>query len=235
MLLIALIFGSQQCTQNKKLKKEAAIKEQVMQQNYRALVDTLRETKNKLGQIEYNQAAFVANMNELKTLNRVLYDKIEKVKGDVINFIAAGVTVKSDTLKLSNDLVKIDNETYGLKFKNTFAEPGFSNSLVGMSTFKLRDLTVFPGMTTISENTFKIDLEMGAKVVNNQYELFATCPSSRVKINYLNGVVKKDMIIPPSPRVKKFHVGPYIGIGIDQTFKFVPQIGIGLNYSLFSF
>ncbi len=209
-------------------EKDAVIEKQEMEytQNTRALLSEMETVKNKVGNLEANNEVYIATQEDLMRLNSDLADEISKVKGEVISVIKSQVQSAIDSLKLKNELNIYNDTTFGLAFNETIADSGFRYTIKGESKFGAsiinNKISIVPGLTEITENSFDIGLTYGFKEEADHYKVFATSVSPFVKINELEGA----LIINKEPDVKRVKplivVGPSIGwsyMPMPKTFK----------------
>ena len=239
VIIVALLFFLfKTCDRNKQLKHEVKREKEISAQNYAALTDQIKMVDDKLGQAEYTRASFLAKIDDLAKLNKNLAGKIEEIKGDVISIIDSKVGAGLDSIVISNELVQIDDITYGLAFKNEYEEIGFYSYIEGMSKFKFFNNEIKPDSTEIFKNNIKIGLTYGFKELDDRYEIFAKSPSNKVTIDELEGalIIKKDNPGVAETTKKRFGLGPNIGLGYGfGDTKFRPSIGIGLQYNVIRF
>lgn len=118
LALILTIFIAQTCQNLFKAREDAAN----AHQNELALTDSLHKEKLKTGELQYSVAGFVSTIENLKYLNKGLYDEIEKQKGTVINLNRLTILLQQDKDELSkyidslkmiiNTPIKINDTTY---------------------------------------------------------------------------------------------------------------------------
>jgi len=236
----ACILWFRSCNGNQELLHAAKRQQLIYEQNRRALTDSLRNEKNKAGDIESVKSAFVSKVQDLEKLNKDLYDEVKREMGNVKSLIKAQATIDRGGLTLSNELVRYpDNVTYGLKFKDTYVDSSMFWSVSGESKFKLENNIIYPGKTDITENRIRVGLVMGFTETDNTYTVFARSSSPLVKFNELDGVLlipkRQDITMPPCPRKKRFGLGPSLGYGFTQDLRLSPYVGFSLSYNLIQF
>jgi hypothetical protein len=242
-IVLLVMFYFRGCQKQAQLKDEMKRQELVNAQNIRALNDSVRYMKNRAGELEAVKSSFVTKVEDLEKLNNDLYSELKKEIGTVKSLVKAGVGVDRGEITISNDLVRYpDGKTYGLTFKDTYADSALVWNLRGESKFKLDNNTIFSSTTTIFENNMKVKLVMGFKENKDNYEVWARSGSPLVKFNDLDGVIlipKKPDLTTPVAKKKRFGIGPQIGFGIGSdlrgNMKIGPFIGIGLSYDPIQF
>jgi hypothetical protein len=116
--LLLVIFIAQTCHNLIKAKEDASN----AHQNIIALTDTLHKEKLKTGELQYSIAGYISSVEDLKELNKNLYDEVEKQKGTVINLNRLTILLQQDKEELNkyidslkmiiNTPIKINDTTY---------------------------------------------------------------------------------------------------------------------------
>jgi hypothetical protein len=116
--LILVIFIAQTCHNLSKAKQDAAN----AHQNIIALTDTIKKEKLKTGELQYSIAGYISTVEDLKNLNKGLYNEVEKQKGTVINLNRLTILLQQDKEDLAkfidslkviiNSPIKINDTTY---------------------------------------------------------------------------------------------------------------------------
>ena len=234
-MILLLIMQFQTCNNNKQLKQEVKRSQQIAEQNAAALNETsVRMEQNHAKEMESVRLAFVAKTNDLKNLNKDLYEESKKEIGELKAIIKGQVTASSQPLTISNQLEQYSPTSFGLKFMHTTDRW----DIRGVSRFNLINNVLYPDSTHIAQNSVKIDLVLGFKEHNDKYEIFARSPNPDVVINKLDGVLfiakKPDITCPPQKPQKSLGLGFHLGYGFSSK-GIGPVVGIGLNYNLIKF
>lgn len=237
--LVLLFINIKQCQSNQNIKAEAERNAKINEQNQKALTDKIHEVENKSGEKEKQISSFVSKLSDLEKLNKDLFKEVKKEIGEVKGIISTSGGANAGGFSIDNKLEKIDNTTYGLRFNRDYSEDGFSSKISGLSKFKLIDNNVIADQTDIIDNTIKFKLVMGFTETKEGYQVFARSPSKKIEIDSLSGVLlipsKPDLLTPPTPKKKRFGLGPYFGVGFNGDFKPTMQIGFGLHMDLIQF
>lgn len=234
---ILIFLNLRTCSRLKDEKQERKKQEIIHNQNIDALTDTLKVVKNKLGEEESVKSAFIAENDQLKKLNNKLYNEVLKELGGVKSIIKSGVGINSDTLTISNTLVKYDDVTYGLQFDKEVIDTGFYSHISGVSKLKFENNTLFPDKTIISKNSIKVGLVYGFKEYEDRYEVFARSSSDRVSFDELDGALiinKEDDLTTPTVKKKRWVVGPSFSYGFTPK-GFQPSFGVSITYGVIRF
>jgi len=108
------------CSNNKDLKRDKIINEQ----NIAALNDSIKMEKKKNGEIKASITSYVSSLDELKKLNRDLYNDVKQQKNDIISLNKTLIRLEQDTKSLSEHVTKInkipnkvDDSTYTIDWE----------------------------------------------------------------------------------------------------------------------
>ena len=245
IMMILIILYWRQCGQMKYERKKA-------DQNQKALTDTLQVVKTKNGYLVTQKATFVASEKELKELNSDLYDEVDewKRKKSKVKVVVKTEIVYVDNGKTKNVASKIGKNEYKLAFDYT----GKDSILIikGYSDFKAYpiykngdttkfNLRIVNGETVFDTVSVNIELTMGVKEDKDGVDrVFIKPNSEKIKIKDLYSVQMEEFYKSKYNKKKKhFTVGPHIGLGVGVgnggQFQLIPQVGIGIQYSIFKF
>lgn len=216
-------------------------------QNNQAIIDSITlEFNKKLSAWEYSKDNFLlTKIEDLEKYNKKLSDDIKKIKGDVISIIDSKVEGDLGGISAANNLAVLDakNNYYGLAFKNSYKDSTFEQNLEGMSKFYVipdernKTWNIKPDETIFDINSTKINLTYGFRELDDRYEVFAISKSDKLKINDLTGGIVINKPVPPTPKPKKWGIGPYLGYGANVSnageFSFGGSIGFSIHYSIF--
>ena len=250
LLIVAMIFGIQECKNYKDYKAKAEYDQKQRAQNDAAFKDSLTtEYNKKLKAWETSRDNYVVNeLKDLKQYNQALYDQISKVKGDVIAYIDSKVSANLAGITAGNQLVTIDDKTnnYGLKFHSDYVDSSFQQHLVGISKFyaypdqESKKWILKPDTTLFTTNLTTMNLKYGFKEDDKEYKVFVINSSPIMKINGLEGayIIKKQPVPAPKPR-PNFGFGPYIGFGLNTDYnlanpRFGWSVGVSVHYDIWN-
>lgn len=231
LLVMALL---QTCNSYNALKRDMQRSQEIAAQNQAALQQTvLAHEKNRAGETEAIRLAFVSKMEDLRSLNKELYEESKKEIGTLKAIINGKLTASQKPVSIGNGLEQYPDSVFGLRF----ATSSEKWSVRGVSKFSIRDNKILPDSTTILENRVSIDLVMGFKEQDDRYEIFARSTNDDVTVNKLDGALfipkKPDLLTPPQ-RPKRLGIGFSVGYGIGPG-GIGPYVGVGLNYNLIRF
>ena len=225
LIIISLLFNFKQCNDNK-----------ITSSNIITLTDTLKTTKNKIGEEVKSKQILLMDITQLKTTNSGLTNDINnlsaKDKKNLIDIAKLNITInllKDSVLILtSGDEVVIDDTTK--MFPYTFAK-----------TDKFRDVQGIIKVTTdkkpqsvvglITTDKVFADIVIGKKETTNGIEIFATSSNPAVSITNIQGSIIDLTAYNKYQKVKPFGIGLQVGYGIGGN-GFTPYIGVGISYNI---
>lgn len=247
LLVIALVFTSKSCENAKEIAKEATRKAQDAQNNIDALKDTVRQDRDKLGRLQYLKLSFVSDVENLKNLNKDLYEEVKAMKGRVIGMSKTIVEIKGtlegDTIKGNPNaplLSKDDTLFHNLTFKDSGKD--WERLIQAKSAFYIKDgnpnTKVFHQYDILQKDRLKLNIK--AALVRREsdgkyeYVLSTSYPEANlIPEGFVDPMMFKDYF--PKEEQDKWIIGPYIGAGVNNTFSVTPQIGIGIMYRIIGF
>lgn len=247
LVLVLSVSLFQTCSTLQTERDQREFIEKQNAQNLNALKDSLTVTfDKKLKAFVYEKDNYMVDeLKDLKKYNKELYDKLNKVKGEIIAAIEASVVADLSGVVAGNELITVDAEKniYGLKFTSRYKDAGFEQDLEGMSKFKAthinNDWMLEPDSTLFTKNITQMNITYGFREDDKKYEVFAITSSSKVKINNINGVFVLDKVPVKPVKPKRWGFGPYIGAGLNTDINLSnPRIGwsagISVHYDLIS-
>lgn len=241
ILVIAVLLGVKECQKSSILKNQ-------MEQNSYALQDTVHIMYNKLNEIYSSKAITISKLEQLEYINKELYDEVKKLKGTVVEISKIGVKVIYVDKPITSTIIKYPDGSFGINWSDTVkGYSDFYREIVGVSQFRIDSNKLIPEniQTTLLKDYTEIKLITGIWKNNmtNKWEVFARNSNPNIKF-VLDGNVIQDKIeeLSSSYSPKKWHFGFYSGIGLSGPFdknwanvSVSYHLGIGLQYSLFSF
>ena len=245
--IILAILYLRQCGQVKYEKKKAS-------QNQQALTDSIETMKLKNGELITQKATFVADAKELEKLNASLYAEYETLKKEKSKpkVIIKSKIVYVDSGEVNNVLSQLLKNKYSLNFDYKGSDSIIS--IVGRSEFKAfpkynsDDLTKFkldirPGKTYFDSIRVSLGVTLGIKEDRDGVDRVFVKPypfTDKIQFTDVNAVQLEDYYKSKyNKNKKKFTVGPYVGLGVvmgtNGQIQLKPQIGLGVQYSIFKF
>lgn len=243
---IVLVFLSlNQCNNGISLKNQLDMQDL----NLNALNDSVRITKNKLGEEIFVRKSLLATNKNLEGLNKGLSDEVKKLQGKVITLQKIVAELESDTVYLTNTVTKYPDGRYSLdwNYDTTFSTGNYrtfsGNSFFVFDTIRNR---VIPGVTRINEDKFGFSLVTGIREKDGALEIFVDPKYPGMTITGIEGAVidpQKSSVLKKMFPPKNWTIGPQVGIGLGGSYSFTGQptfgpvimIGFGVQYSLIKF
>lgn len=249
-LIILLLIGVG-ILYRKNINKDVDL--EIYKQNQSALNDSVRVSKNKLGDLEYSKNILIVDKNNLEKLNKELYSEFKKENGKVSELTSIIASIKnkpSDTIKIKSELINYPNGDRGLSWKyDTIFDSKNYRNISGVSKFKINftnsTYEIIPLSTEISKFDLGFNIVQGLREnKKGEVEMFVRSDHPGFEVNDLASMVinpDKNPILKKfskTSKQKRFGFGFYGGYGVNINNNAVllgPQIGVGLNYSLFNF
>lgn len=213
-----------------------------MEQNQKALTDSVRISKNKVGELEFSKNILVSEKKDLSKLNKELADELKKTKGDVYELNKYIIHLKGrpqpipTSITISDSIVKLDWE------KDTIFNVGNSRFIKGQTIFKakiFKDSIIFTDVSSMLINDeVKLTVFQGFREKDGNLEVFVRSNYPGFELKDLTSVIvdPKDhpILNKFSEKPKRFGIGFYGGYGLGIN-GLSPQIGIGLQYNIIRF
>lgn len=231
------------------LKTELKISEQ----NSKAFQDSLRITRNDLGQLEVSKKILVAkNEKDLKELNEKLYNIVSKLDGKISSLTSTVIHLQGiieDMENIPTDITDVSPpdisgtaiKSFDWEYEKRFDEDNY-RALAGKTTFSINfgDSIIKALKTTITKDIINFQITQGLRTTKDGVEMFATSNYPNFEIKELNSVLIDPDTHPALKQFskqKKFSFGAYTGVGgtinlNDYSMIFGPQFGIGINWML---
>ena len=240
VLIIILIFTSKSCN-NAKLEAE------ISKQNISAILDTLRIEKNKSGDTQYLKLSLLSDIDNLKNLNKALYEEVLKMDGKVLAMSKTVISIKGTLENIPQDRttdkpIALKNDTLTTNFSFLDTGKTWSRKVSGKSVLLMKNITdstyAKPLYDVLTED--KMNLTVFASIRKRdsddmyEYVLRTDYPNTKLDVD---GFIDPKMFNNNLSKntEDKWIIGPYIGAGVTNTFSVTPQIGIGLMYRIIGF
>ena len=170
ILLLLLIGGGVYFVNNYLgLKADLAISEQ----NKKALSDSLRQSKNKVGELTYSKNILVSTNTNLKDLSEDLNKELKKTKGKVRELEKIIAEFKPDTIYIYTELLVYPDGSYGLgwEYDTTYSLNNYRH-LKGVSKFRVnKDGAIKPLYTVIENDVIGFTLTTGLREKDGNVEI----------------------------------------------------------------
>jgi len=225
------------------------VKNNITEQNLKALSDSLRVSENKVGDVEYSKNILVSEKKDLKNLNSDLANELSKEKGKVSQLTKYVISIKNnpkDTIKVPNYIAIYPNGVKGLKWDyekvydsvNYRRISGVSKYIVDTINLELRPLN-----TEIINDEISFDVIQGLREKDGNVEMFVRSNYPDFSLKDLNSVIidpQTHPVLSKYTKKRRFGVGFYTGYGIyvdnfRGTAGLGAQLGVGFSYNLFNF
>lgn len=207
--------------------------------NLNAANDTIRVTKNKVGQSEFDKLAYLGTVKQLSKEKNDLVEEIKKVKGDVKVVVKTNFKIVHDTTKLIvtadtiNGILVVNS-----KYDTTYSEGNFRK--IGIKHFV--DLSNYTTSGYITKDEIGFSAVTGLKKTDLGYEIFVTPDYPGMTLTGLKGAVVDPRLYNTIPKRKQplFSVGAsliYAPVNYDLFHKkmdFTQRVvlGVGLTVNL---
>ncbi len=195
--------------------------------NIEALTDSIKYLKSKSGETVVKKTVFeIEDINELRQLNKQLYDEVQDLKNlvklknitNATQFSGEIVNVKHDTTFI------VQHDTIKNGFNHNFAFNDEWRDLEGNVNYADEQLSM-----AITKDVTRFDYTV---VTDKDNKVYIKSKNPYVKFDEFTGFTVPDKV---QKKSKHFGVGPEIGVGVSTDGKVVPYAGIGVHWSLWKF
>lgn len=241
LAVILLLLFLQQCRENSRAAEIYKKKEAVAEQNIAALNDSIRQTKTKGGQPEFDKLSLlVQDVKDLKKLNEDLANEVKITKGRVASIAKINAKIVHDTTYLDAETT-VDEERVVTTFNKdiTYSE-GNSRSIAGYTEYEPQTGLSWAAITKDSMN---ISLVTGIKGLDKgKPEIFVRSNFPGFSPTSISGAVLDPKLFSPKTKQKLLTFGLNIGYvpitysiidkKLDFNFtRFGASIGANINLS----
>lgn len=221
-IVLMLLLLLKQCSTASNLENQLDIQNL----NLDALNDTVRLQKNKIGEDIYVRKSLLATKQNLEKLNKDLAEELRKEKAKVLTLQKITTVIKYETKYVNNYLTRYPDGKYSLdwKYDTTYSEGNY-RKIAGNSFFKIDTITgkITPGMTKIGTDESGFSFVTGIREKDGALEIFVNPKHPCMQVTNIEGAIidphKSDVLKKMFP-VKKWSVGPYLGVGIGTGVNF---------------
>lgn len=215
----------------------------IEKQNNKALLDSVRINKDKIGELEYSKNILVSDKDKLQELNKNLYDELNKIPGKVSELTNYDVTLKSEKEQITKkDIVKKKSDSeyvINWNFDTIYNKNNFRKLSGKTHVLVKNDSTmIYPIKSIITNEENKINITQGIRKKDGMIEVFIKSDHPSFKVDKIESVIidPKDHVVNEfiTIKPKKFGVGPIVGYGITPNG---PNyfIGVGVMYNIIKF
>lgn len=221
LVIITILFGGLYF--NKKADLDIA------NQNYYAAVDSLRTTKNELGEIVYEKNMYVLSIEELKKENHSLYGDIAKLSSKNKRNLTEISKLNTEIDFLKDSISQSLDTTYKEGYKFLFDK---SNDYRTLKGFTIVNLDPISSDLFIEEDKIITDLTIYKTKTDKGIQLNVSSSNPYLKINSIEGSVVEVQTVKP----KRWGLGVGLGFGvtyglIGKTIDVGPTISVNVNYN----
>lgn len=249
IVLIILLLAGVGFSFNKirNLKTEIAVSEQ----NEKALNDSVRVMKNRIGDLEYAKNILVSDKNNLKNLNKELSEELKKEKGKVFELTEYISSISNtnpdgsvDTVYVDNYLVVYAEGDYGLEWSHdTVYDANNERHISGISKFNVDSSgKITPLQTMITKDDIRFNVVQGLREKDGNVEMFVRSDYPNFAVEELNSVIidpRKHPVLKKFTKPKRWGIGPYVGVGfqygVNNKLGAGIQAGFSIHYSILRF
>jgi hypothetical protein len=184
LLVLWFLFSLKQCSDIKELKRE----KEVLAHNIDALSDSIRVTKDRTGQEEYNKLSLlVTKVEELEKSNSELFKEVKETKGKVSQISKIGVQIVHDTVPLIVKAELVDSVLTNTFSFDTVYSPGNFNKLKGFTKYDFKNGKSFGELT---QHSIGVKIITGIKNLDkNKPEIFVRSDYPGFSVTELEGAV----------------------------------------------
>jgi len=238
IVIIALAgFGYWQYQKANDLK----ITEEIMNNNLKALNDTIRIEKNKEGQIEFTKQAFIAKSGELEKWNKELAAEVKKEKGTII-FLqksVAGIDNTPKDPKVITNTVNVDHYDSSLYTVTTTSDTTFNadnfRKLSIETKIKLDSAKLKWSTSKVTKDAISFNLITGLKDEDGNLRILLRSDYPGLTFSKIDGALidpHKSEVLKKMFPPKKWGFGPVVGYGLAKDMKPSYFLGVGIQYNI---
>lgn len=188
--------------------------------------DSLEVYKNKIDNEYVAKDMYIQTVDQLKKENADLYTEIDNLKEHPIIVTKTEIEFKTDTIYMKSDSIVSDSV-----YNNLYWSAKEANGYYDISGLT-RVHSGFEDFTT-SINYLRIPVELTLDVIEkeNKFKFIGITDNPYVSITNFNGAVidpTTSDVLKNCFKLKRWGIGPQVGVGVSRDLKFSPYIGIGI-------
>jgi hypothetical protein len=252
-LILLLLFSFGYIYYLTRTLRNDIVQNRIDEQNYQASIDSLHKHYNKkISEYQTTTSSFIGQLSDLKTYNENLFNKLNKIDGNILAAIQTSIGVIVGEVKNNQTIVnQVNDSIYISNMIYSVSDEGFSQTLHIKDSLKvlpyyiktrINDIDTILVRNNISSlgtlygpNSINLDLTLGFSEEKNRYKVWITSPSSYINVNDLVGYYK---YYPKKSNPWVF--GPTLGYGLlyntrDGVMKPGFYIGLGVTYKFTDF
>lgn len=203
--------------------------------NIESLQDSVREYRTENGKLGFEKLSLQINLDQLKKLNKDLYDELEEERGNIKTVIQTEYVVVAETVWVDNKVDVLDG-LYKLTFLSENRNDGGYRKLGGYSTFRWDKESNMPydSKTIITDDVLSMNLSTGIREEDGKLTIFVKTDYPNVRFSNIEGAVLDENFINPKETGKNFGLGFHFGYGMSDV-GLTPYLGVGVNYNIIQF
>jgi hypothetical protein len=245
-IILIFILCWQQCNVSR-LKTDLAMKDN----NLKALTDTITETKNKLGQAQYEKSVLISSKKGLEDLNADLAKEVKAQAGKIayLSKIVSGISTDHggpiDITPIQDPISQdyfgdpCDTSTlasYRLPWNSDKQFDSINyRKLSGEAAFTMKNGKIVNATHQVLKDEINFDLVTGLEKKGDHYEIFVRSNYPGFKPSKIDGAFIPQSDLFPPQKKKQWTVGPAFNAGIGlagttlQNLSPVFYIGVGIG------
>lgn len=197
-------------------------------QNTAALDDSLRETRNRAGELESVRLTLIADVDDLKELNAELAEEARKEHGTVLALTRINAELRAEPVDDIESVVTVGDSMVTIEWE--YVSEDSTRFLSGVTEYFTLDGTA---TTSITKDVLMLQIVTGfTERDDGMFETFARSDNSHAVLNVQGAILKPKMVY---QRKKHWSVGPFLGVALTGDGRIQPVLGVGVTYGLFSF
>lgn len=199
--------------------------------------DSLETYISKKGDTLTGKNTYIQDIKDLKKSNEELYQQVKtlsKLKFQPIFVSNVEEKMKIDTIYTEKGDTASNQKT-SEKILNWKSPANQYYSFNGSTRVKT-DFSDFS--TTITNFQVHSNLKVNLVEKDKQLKVVVNSDNPYVDVTNINSVTidpRKSKVIKSYFPTKRWHIGPYVGVGLDKNMKVTPSVGISLSYGLINF
>lgn len=238
VILLVIIVILTRCNQKDKSKIE------ILEQNQKALTDSVRVSKSKIGELEYSKNILIGEKGDVIKLNEKLAYELKNTKGKVSELTQYIIKIGLKPIEIPTTVTNVGSQyTFTWEIDTTF-NPGNGRNLKGETIFKglVKDneISIDSVRTKLLKDDLIFTVTQGLREKDGNLEVFVRSNYPGFELLELNSIIidpdKHPLLkkFTKQSKPKRFGLGVYGGYGIGVN-GLSPQIGVGLSYNLIQF
>lgn len=199
--------------------------------------DSLETIVTKQGDTLIGKNTYVQTISDLKKSNDELYQQLKQLTD--LKF--QPIIVSNTETKLKIDTIYTEKQDTPIIDKDTikilqWKSPANQYYSFNGTTLVRTDFSNF--RTTISNFQVNSNLKVNLVEKDKQLKVVVSSDNPYIDVSNVNSVVidpTKSKVLKSYFPTKRWHIGPYVGVGFDKKLKVTPSVGISIGYGIINF